>query len=123
MSWKWLSRSVCHASSSPAGSPATAASSSASCSARSARRLARFGRAWLVYGAAVVLEVELADDLRPLGRSQLAEERLRVADRRPRHALEIRHARQRLEHLLGRPAAAVAPPEHEQRPAPTARGP
>ena len=48
MSWKWLSRSVCQASSSPAGSPATAASSSASCSARSARRLARLVRAWLV---------------------------------------------------------------------------
>ena len=67
-------------------------------------------------GPAVVLEVELADApraslrlLRPARRRSLG-----VADRRARDALQVLDARERLEHLRRRSAAAVAPAEHEQ---------
>ena len=64
---------------------------------------------------AVVLEVELADHLRPCGLvGQHGEEVLGCADRRARNALQVLDARERLEHLRRRPAAAVAPPEDEQ---------
>ena len=64
---------------------------------------------------AVVLEVELADHLGPVGLvGQLGEELLRIADRRARDVLQVLDARERLEHLRRRPAAAVAPPEDEQ---------
>ena len=64
----------------------------------------------------VVLEVELADDGREvLGvRLQRVEELVRGRHRRPRHALEVAHPPQRLQHLGRRPAAAVAVAEDEQ---------
>ena len=64
----------------------------------------------------VVLEVELADDGREvLGvRLQRVEELVRGRHRRPRHALEVAHPPQGLEHLGRRPAAAVAVAEDEE---------
>src|SRR5207248_9953099 len=67
-------------------------------------------------GAAVVLEIELADD--DGSRAGLGLERLeelpRRGDARARQPLEITGAAQVLEHLARRPAAAVAVPEDEQ---------
>ena len=64
----------------------------------------------------VVLEVELADDRREVGRLSLEglEELVGRDHRRARHALEIAHPPERLQHLGRRPAAAVAVAEHEQ---------
>ena len=79
-------------------------------------RLRALGPRLARVGAAVVLEVQLADHLGPvlaLG-LQRGEERLGVADRRARDALQVLDARQRLEHVRRRPAAAVAPAERQQ---------
>ena len=115
MSWKWLSRSVCQALLEP-GRLARHRREQLGVVQRPLGAAARaLGPRLARVGAAVVLEVELAHDLRPVRLRQLAEERLGVADRRARHALQIRDPRQRLEHLRRRPAAAVAPAEHQQR--------
>ena len=118
MSWKWLSRSVCHAPiellarprlirrrpraarrrAAPApraGSPAWCAP--ASCTSRGGTR----GRARRPPRATA--------PRRPAG-----EEGLGVADGRARDVLQVFDARERLEHLRRRPAAAVAPAEDEQ---------
>ena len=65
--------------------------------------------------AAVVLEVQLADDDRPIAGLCLerVEELLARARLRARQALQIGRAAQRLEHGAGRPSPAVAVPEHQ----------
>ena len=115
MSWKWLSSSVCQAPSSSAGC-ARDRREQLGVVQRALGAAARALRARLRrVGAAVVLEVELADHLGPLGLlRERAEERLRLADRRARDVLQILDAGERLEHLGGRAAAAVAPAEHQQ---------
>src|SRR5262249_47188625 len=66
--------------------------------------------------AAVFLEVELADDDRPLVGFTLerAEELLRCALPCSRQSLQVARAADRLEHFARRPAAAVAPAVDEQ---------
>ena len=66
--------------------------------------------------AAVVLEVQLADDRPQLARAGLeaVEERLGMAERRARQPAQVAGAAQALEHRAGRPAAAVAVAEDEQ---------
>ena len=61
-------------------------------------------------GAAVVFKIQLADHHRPI-RAVLLQQREKLiagADIRARQALEILHAAQNLQHLLGRPPAAIA---------------
>ena len=67
-------------------------------------------------GAAVVLEVQLADHRRQLAgvRLQRVEELVAGRHRRARHALQVADPAQRLQHLRRRAAAAVAPAEHQQ---------
>ena len=66
--------------------------------------------------AAVVLEVELPDDGRKLADVGLerGEELVGGGHRGARHALEVAHAAERLEHLRRRPAAPVPVTEEEQ---------
>ena len=84
MSWNWLSSSGRHAARAPRAGTArrrrrSASSSSASCSARSAAAVAALERRLGRVGAAVVLEVQLADDRAQVARVglELVEERLR----------------------------------------------
>ena len=90
---------------------------SASCSACSQRRLPRFDARLRRVRAAVVLEVELADDDGPLAAARpRARRRTRagVACRVRGRPCRSRARAQRLEHLARRPAAAVAVAEDEQ---------
>ena len=121
MSWNWLSSSVCQSAASSSrgygASLASADSSSASRSAPSARRLSRLTCGLRGVGAAVQLEVELADDRPQIRRVRLqqVEELDGRADRRLRQPGDVARPAQALEHLVGRPAAAVAVPEDHQR--------
>ena len=67
--------------------------------------------------AAVVLEVELAHDRPQIPRvgREVVEERIRRPQLRLRQPGEVAHPPQPLEHLRGRPAAAVAVAEDQQR--------
>src|SRR4051794_17006782 len=66
--------------------------------------------------AAVVLEVELADDDGPLAGLGLerVEELAGRCDPRPRQSLQVARARQALEHFARRPASAITVAEDEQ---------
>ena len=123
MSWNCCVSTSCHSPSSSCGSPspATVIHSSASRSSRSQRRLPTFVRSWLV---SVPRWVSKYSSPRHTGtgapRADLGLDGVEEVGRRARldvrHPVEVADAAQPLEHLAGRPAAAVAVAERHQRP-------